>query len=114
MTTPSPSEFEQALKPMPTQFYNMESTSHHAKTLKIQIADAEEKLQALKEQLAEIEAEGKAAQPHGHVQARTSAEGDAKAWPLTQEEYSRYGRQMIVSSIGIKGLNEGITSDTRD
>jgi hypothetical protein len=24
-------------------------------------------------------------------------------WPLTPEEYSRYGRQMIVSSIGIQG-----------
>jgi hypothetical protein len=111
---PSLSVSVQPLKPMSTQLYNMESANLRAEALRSQIANAEKKLQELKEQLGEIEAQGKAEQPHDHVQARTSAESDTKAWPLTQEEYSRYGRQMIVSSIGIKGLNEIFTSSLRD
>lgn len=88
----------------------MESANARAETLRNQIENAEKTLQELKKQLAEIEPQGKAKQPHDHVQAQTPPERDVKAWPLTQEEYSRYGRQMIVSTIGIKGLNAVITS----
>ena len=76
----------------------MESANLSAEALRSQIANTEKQLQELKQQLSEIETQDNVGLPDDHVQAQT------KTWPLTQEEYSRYGRQMIVSSIGIKGL----------
>jgi adenylyltransferase and sulfurtransferase len=83
----------------------MEAAKISAETLRHQIAATEKQLQELRDRLAELELEDKAdsqpPQPHedGHVQDSS----DVPKWPLTQEEYTRYGRQMIVSSVGIKG-----------
>ncbi|KAI0203888.1 adenylyltransferase [Astrocystis sublimbata] len=58
--------------------------------LKAQISKTEQELQQLKTQLAELEA------------TPSPASADWK-WPLKEEEYARYGRQLILPSVGIKG-----------
>jgi len=80
-------------------------------SLKRQISETEAQLTALKEQLARIESnkdtdDVKEAQPREPVKDEASTNGKSK-WPLTPEEYGRYGRQMIVPSIGIQGRSYG-------
>ena len=85
----------------------MEAANISAETLRNQIAATEKQLQELRDQLAGVESLDKAdaqlPQPREDVQLQDSRGGDVPKWPMTQEEYNRYGRQMIVSSIGIKG-----------
>jgi adenylyltransferase and sulfurtransferase len=85
----------------------MEAAKTSADALRNQIAATEKQLQKLKDQLAGLEsldkAESQPLQPCEDGQLQESGNGDIPKWPLTQEEYNRYGRQMIVSSIGIKG-----------
>jgi len=85
----------------------MEVAKTSAEALRNQIAATEKQLQELRNQLAGLESPDKAdtqpSQPCEHGQPRDSRAGEVPKWPLTQEEYNRYGRQMIVSSIGIKG-----------
>jgi adenylyltransferase/sulfurtransferase len=86
----------------------MEAVNSSAETLRNQITACGKQLRELKEQLAAVEAQGKALEqnpsPSHHGQEEDLATGEKTNWPLTQEEYSRYGRQMIVPSIGIKGV----------
>ncbi len=78
----------------------LEPIDAEAENLKRQIAATEKELNKLKEQLASIEAK---------VESRSSTTDDESGaasktkWPLSAEEYLRYGRQMIVPSIGIQG-----------
>jgi adenylyltransferase and sulfurtransferase len=85
----------------------MEAAKISAGALRNQIAATEKQLQELKNQLAGLEAEdeadGQPAQPDGDAHLKESRDRNIPKWPLTQEEYNRYGRQMIVSSIGIQG-----------
>jgi adenylyltransferase and sulfurtransferase len=80
-----------------------------AEALRTQITTAEKQLNELKDQLAGLEAPDKAEnqppQPREDGQPRDLGSGESTMWPLTQEEYNRYGRQMIVPSIGIQGLS---------
>ncbi|KAI9745732.1 MAG: Urmylation protein [Claussenomyces sp. TS43310] len=71
-----------------------------AETLKAKILALEAELEELRIQLARLEKAHDEAdiQPDERVRPVES-----KKWPLSQEEYSRYGRQMIVPSIGIRG-----------
>jgi adenylyltransferase/sulfurtransferase len=83
----------------------METVNLGADALRNEIANTEKQLQDLKEKLREIEEQSKADdQPQDHVLDKASSQSDPPKWPLTQEEYARYGRQMIVSSIGITGV----------
>lgn len=83
----------------------MESANASAEALRKQILETEAQLQRLKDQLAQVEAESV-------VQAggvdETSISGslvtEDRKWPLSAEDYKRYGRQMIVPSIGIQGM----------
>lgn len=69
--------------------------------LRQQILTTEKQLAHLKEQLQKVENHDKAeAQPDA-----TSSTAGSQKWPLTQEEYNRYGRQMIMPTIGLKGKN---------
>lgn len=61
--------------------------------LKSEIKQREEELAALKEKLAVDEANMKVGE-----------NGDDWKWPLPQEEYTRYSRQMIVPSFGLQGV----------
>lgn len=90
----------------------MESENDEAQALRQLILATELRLENLKEELAEVETRG----PHGRAEERPNElEGlkDSK-WPLTAEEYLRYGRQMIVPSIGIQGRHFNTTSKTHD
>lgn len=71
----------------------MDFSSNKVQVLKEQIAATEKDLVRLKEQLVSLE-ENKS---KGEDETKTSK------WPLTPEEYLRYGRQMIVPSIGMEG-----------
>ncbi|RFU26162.1 hypothetical protein B7463_g10166, partial [Scytalidium lignicola] len=82
----------------------MERTDEAIETLKQQIAETEEKLGKLKQQLASLEV--------AHNGGVLSDEAPRKVenvtvpptqYPLSAEEYRRYGRQMIVPSIGLQG-----------
>lgn len=73
----------------------MESANASAEALREQILVTEETLRRLKEKLAQIESDDNS----------NSAKNSSRCpkWPLSPEEYKRYGRQMIVPSIGIQG-----------
>jgi adenylyltransferase/sulfurtransferase len=74
----------------------MEAANTSAEALRAQIAATESELQRLKSQLAKIE-EKKATNETNLV--------THSKWPLSQEEYKRYGRQMIVPGFGIQGIS---------
>lgn len=68
-------------------------------SLRTQIAATEAKLADLKREL-EIAEQAAAS----HNQNAADAEGGSeRRWPLLDEEYRRYGRQMIVPQLGIQG-----------
>ncbi|KAI1264174.1 adenylyltransferase [Xylariaceae sp. FL1019] len=70
--------------------------------LREQISKTEVELQRLKTQLAHLESspQPSPAAPQGHPATATYPEWK---WPLQEEEYIRYGRQLILPSVGIKG-----------
>ncbi|KAJ5722728.1 hypothetical protein N7488_000763 [Penicillium malachiteum] len=71
---------------------NLEET---CASLRAQIAATETQLAGLKRDL--VRAESQAAH------SDDPAENSQSRWPLLQEEYKRYGRQMIVSQVGLPG-----------
>lgn len=73
----------------------MDTTTDEAAVLKQQITRAEQELEALKAQLEELE------KPADIVDGQSS--GTQWDWPLKEEEYARYGRQLILPSVGIQG-----------
>lgn len=76
----------------------MESITDKAAQLREQISQAEKELQDLRRQLEEVEATGQTPEPE--VLRETPA---AWKWPLSEDEYARYGRQLILPTVGIKG-----------
>ncbi|KUI60960.1 Adenylyltransferase and sulfurtransferase uba4 [Cytospora mali] len=75
----------------------METAKKSAEQLREQIFKTEQELNALREQLAEVE-----------KQSSVTPEGKENGiptwkWPLTAEEYDRYGRQLILPNVGIHG-----------
>lgn len=91
----------------------MESENDEAQALRQLILATELRLKNLKEELAEVETRGP---PHGRAEETPNELESLKdsKWPLTAEEYLRYGRQMIVPSIGIQGRHFNTTSKTHD
>ena len=85
----------------------MERVNISAAALRKQIFAAEEDLAKLKTQLAEFEAQNLESTVLGHEseesRVESSREQAERRWPLSSEEYQRYGRQMIVPNIGIQG-----------
>jgi hypothetical protein len=85
----------------------MDSATQSADALRKQIAATEEELKILKAQLASVEAHDGT---NGVEKSLQGLEVDDVGpvthgkWPLSAEEYKRYGRQMIVPSIGIQGI----------
>jgi adenylyltransferase/sulfurtransferase len=77
----------------------MVSREETCASLRAQITATEEQLAGLKRDLANAEA-----------QSESPAENDGeRRWPLLQEEYKRYGRQMIVSQIGLQGEIQSVS-----
>jgi hypothetical protein len=85
----------------------MDSATQSADALRKQITATEEELKRLKVQLASVEAHDGT---NGVEKSLQGLEVDDASpvthgkWPLSTEEYKRYGRQMIVPSIGIQGI----------
>lgn len=76
----------------------MDAATESAEALRKQIAATEEQLNILKAQLHELDARNTRDESTSHDQPLESK------WPLSQDEYKRYGRQMIVPNIGIQGI----------
>ncbi|OKL62044.1 Adenylyltransferase and sulfurtransferase uba4 [Talaromyces atroroseus] len=74
----------------------MENIELKCASLRAQIAATEFQLSALKQELEATEALRGAP-------SQSSTECSERKWPLSAEEYKRYGRQMIVSEIGLHG-----------
>ncbi|KAL3417934.1 ThiF family protein [Phlyctema vagabunda] len=72
----------------------MSSATSSLARLRIQIQETEEQLKTLKVQLAELEAQESTLQ---------ASHDQSSKWPLSTDEYKRYGRQMIVPNFGIQG-----------
>ncbi|XDG07216.1 hypothetical protein ABKA04_006831 [Annulohypoxylon sp. FPYF3050] len=86
----------------------MDSISDKAEQLRHKITQAEKELQDLRRQLSELESSTPnpklnqgfgSTSDYNHV-TKTVTEWK---WPLREEEYSRYGRQLILPTVGIKG-----------
>lgn len=103
----------------------MEPAGKSAEQLRRRIAEAEAELKALREQLAQIEAAEEQSEhkevfensqpiPERQSPERRKtgapvkpigqAEAAAWKWPLSKEEYERYGRQLILPQVGINGM----------
>ena len=80
----------------------MDAATQSAEALKKHIATTEEQLKRLKEQLVAVEAQSSLEKAVGGLELGAGPVTTGK-WPLELEEYKRYGRQMIVPSIGIQG-----------
>lgn len=81
----------------------MESANAKAEALRRQIQATEAKLVRLKRQLAQVEGAAISQRITG-LSLQDPATQQDKRWPLLPEEYKRYGRQMIVPSVGIQGM----------
>ncbi|KAI1095017.1 adenylyltransferase [Rostrohypoxylon terebratum] len=86
----------------------MDSIPDKAEQLRHKITQVEKELQDLRRQLSELESstvDPKLDQGSGstldHNQVAKTVPG--WRWPLKEEEYSRYGRQLILPTVGIKG-----------
>jgi adenylyltransferase and sulfurtransferase len=69
--------------------------------LRQQISKTEKELEALRAQLDDVESQGHTTQSP-HDGPGTEPAGPWR-WPLKETEYARYGRQLIVPTVGIKG-----------
>lgn len=83
---------------------DMDIATQKADALRRQIVATEAELAVLKKQLAEITGQDVTKKLE---ELDVSEEKDARVshekWPLSPGEYQRYGRQMIVPSVGIQG-----------
>ena len=83
--------------------HNMELANASAEAFRKQIQQIEGQLARLKAQLAEVEA-ATVTQKTIELSQKERTDPVTLKWPLLPEEYKRYGRQMIVPSIGIQGI----------
>ncbi|KAF7906813.1 hypothetical protein EAF00_001091 [Botryotinia globosa] len=81
----------------------MNSAEEKASALRRQIADAETQLASLKLQLLSIEGKNDNSKDAEVTEEESLVTHDESKWPMSLEEYKRYGRQMIVPDIGIRG-----------
>jgi hypothetical protein len=98
---------------LPTAYLMEQLAATRSSTLRSRISGLEAELTKLKQELAQVEAETLTNYAHGEVidakvMSKLSLNGSSvtpeQTWPLSAEEYKRYGRQMIVPSVGIQGL----------
>lgn len=83
----------------------MDAVNASAQALRNQIAGTEAQLEKLKNELARVEASAAAQDLHDlQLKDNPVTQKKDEKWPLSEEEYKRYGRQMIVPSVGIQGF----------
>lgn len=80
----------------------MNSAEEKASALRRQITDTEIELASLKLQLLSIEGKDVDSKDLEATEEGLVTHDESK-WPMSLEEYKRYGRQMIVPDIGIQG-----------
>lgn len=80
--------------------HTMEAATLSISALRAHIAATEQELLRLKSQLLNLEKKEK----------EKNVTSPSK-WPLSSEEYKRYGRQMIVPSIGLSGTSPSLLSN---
>jgi adenylyltransferase/sulfurtransferase len=85
----------------------MDDATSKVDELKRQITKAERELKSLREQLEELESPAPESQ---NITSHDTAYGSKGVsvvpswkWPLREEEYARYSRQLILPTVGIKG-----------
>ncbi|KAL1963496.1 hypothetical protein VTN77DRAFT_8077 [Rasamsonia byssochlamydoides] len=86
----------------------MEDIEARCASLRAQITATESQLAALKRELESAEktataAAAATAKTNGALDALPLQNGSKRKWPLSGEEYKRYGRQMIVPQMGLQG-----------
>lgn len=87
----------------------MDTVTSKVELLKAQIFKTEEELRQLKTQLAELEASTprisstSTQDAHNQKDAPDPQPPQEWKWPLSESEYTRYGRQLILPTIGIQG-----------
>ncbi|KAI0103182.1 adenylyltransferase [Nemania sp. FL0031] len=94
------------MPPKPHYSILMDMVTDKAQQLRAQISKTEEELQRLKTQLAELEALPAASsksESESQAQVHQSETPRDWKWPLREEEYARYGRQLVLPSVGIRG-----------
>lgn len=77
----------------------METVEATAEALKKQINAAEQELAVLKQQLHQVNSR----RPQVTHHEQPDGLEETYPWPLSDDEYKRYGRQMIVPHMGIQG-----------
>ncbi|KAJ9157620.1 Adenylyltransferase and sulfurtransferase uba4 [Pleurostoma richardsiae] len=80
----------------------MEGAKKSARELREQISRAEKELKSLREQLSRLESEENEGGKTVTEPALDTSSPPWK-WPLAAEDYERYGRQLIIPSVGVKG-----------
>ena len=76
---------------------------HSIQDLRDQIAKHRYQLDRLEAKLADATARLSCEESMSRVEAEHPASGEDRRWPLSLDEYKRYGRQMILPTIGIDG-----------
>ncbi|KAI5867097.1 adenylyltransferase [Durotheca rogersii] len=83
----------------------MDPIASQAEQLRRRISQAERELRDLHRQLDELEAPAR--DPPAHQDAPDPAAAAAARpewkWPLSEEEYVRYGRQLVLPAVGVEG-----------
>ncbi|KAI9374139.1 hypothetical protein BJX61DRAFT_338969 [Aspergillus egyptiacus] len=80
----------------------MDDLDHKCASLRTEIAATEARLAQLKLELQEAE-EAALKRTQNATDLDTISSQPRTNWPLSKEEYRRYGRQMIVSQVGLQG-----------
>lgn len=80
-------------------------------TVLAEIATSELRLERLRQELAEIEVQDSknVANEENTAENEQAAARISSRWPLPSETYRRYGRQMIMPEIGLKGMRGCMT-----
>ncbi|KAL3487361.1 hypothetical protein BJX62DRAFT_8699 [Aspergillus germanicus] len=81
----------------------MEELDDKCASLRSEIAATEAQLAKLKRELQEAEESARVSRSTNNAQPATSGSRPERKWPLLEEEYRRYGRQMIVPQVGLQG-----------
>ncbi|KAJ0420945.1 hypothetical protein BJY00DRAFT_312613 [Aspergillus carlsbadensis] len=81
----------------------MEDLDDKCASLRSEIAATEAQLAKLKRELQEAEESARVSSSTNNAQPTTSGSRPERIWPLLEEEYRRYGRQMIVPQVGLQG-----------
>lgn len=82
---------------------SMDNLERTCASLRTQIAATETQLVGLRRELESAEKAAIDIKRQDADRAKEDRAGEKRQWPLLNEEYRRYGRQMIVAQLGLQG-----------